>query len=428
MIRLLRSNPDLRALFFGQVISFMGDWFTFVALTGIIKEATDSEFLVSLAYVSFTLPAFLATPVSGSMVDRFDRRRLVIVVSMLQAVAAVGLLTATTARVWPLFVFQGAISALAAVVKPAIDAGVPNLARSPEELRAANVLFGSTWGVMLAVGAAVGGAFSETFGRQAAFIADAASFVIAVGLFALIRRPMQEARAAGTRSIRPFADMSEAIRYAREDKAVLALLASKGTFAIGAGTVSQLPVLATAVYGWKDGGTGLLFGARGVGTGLGPLIAARFTKGDLSKVLRICGLAGIAFSICYLAAAWSPTIFMAAALIGVAHLGGGAQWTLSTYGLQLRTPDHIRGRVMAGDYAILTLTLSVTAMAAGLLAELAGVRWTITAFAGAAAFAGFAYLLLTRGVVTSAAKLGAGDAVDNRRQGGPHATARELDR
>jgi MFS family permease len=403
MIKLLRSNPDLRALFFAQVISFMGDWFVFVAITGMVKDSTDSEFLVSLAYVAFTLPAFVATPIAGSMVDRFDRRRLVIVVSVLQSIAALGLLTATVNHVWPLFVFQGCISALAAFVKPAIDAGVPNLARDPEELRAANVLFGSTWGVMLAVGAALGGVFSETFGRRASFVADAGTFVIAVGLLSLIRRPMQQERVEMHRAIRPFSDMGEAVRYAREDRAVLALLASKGTFAIGSGTVSQLPVLATAVYGWKDGGTGLLFGVRGMGTALGPLLASRFTKGDLSKVLRVCGLAGIGFSACYIVAAWSPVIFVAAGFITLAHLGGGAQWTLSTYGLQLRTPDYIRGRVMAGDYAILTLTLSISALLAGLLSEVAGVRLTITTFACVAAVAGGAYLALTRNIVTRVA-------------------------
>ncbi|MEQ1873090.1 MAG: MFS transporter [Ilumatobacteraceae bacterium] len=401
MIKLLRSNADLRALFFAQIVSFMGDWFVFVAITGMVKEGTDSEFLVSMAYVAFTLPSFLVTPLAGSMVDRFDRRRLVLVVSLLQSVAALGLLTASVDRVWPLFIFQGLISALAAFVKPAIDAGVPNLARNPDELRTANVLFGSTWGVMLAVGAALGGVFSETFGRRASFIADAVTFVVAFGLLSLIRRPMQQPRGETHRSMRPFSDTAEAIRYARKDKAVLALLASKTTFAIGAGTVSQLPVLATSVYHWKDGGTGLLFGARGVGTGLGPLIAARFTRGDLSKVLRVCGLSGIAFSVCYLAAAWSPVIFVAAAFIAIAHLGGGAQWTLSTYGLQLRTPDYIRGRVMAGDFAIVTLTLSITAMAAGLLSEAAGVRLTITVFAGAAAIAGCAYLWLTRNVISN---------------------------
>ncbi|HNJ98775.1 MAG TPA: MFS transporter, partial [Ilumatobacteraceae bacterium] len=78
MLTLLRKNPDLRWLFIAQVISFMGDWFTFVAVAAIVKEATDSAFLVSLAYVSFSLPAFLASPVAGPVVDRFDRRKLLL--------------------------------------------------------------------------------------------------------------------------------------------------------------------------------------------------------------------------------------------------------------------------------------------------------------------------------------------------------------
>lgn len=403
MLKLLRSNADLRALFIAQVISFMGDWFTFVAVTGIIKDATGSAFLVSLAYVSFSLPSFLASPIAGPVVDRFDRRRLLLVVSGGQAVAALGLLTASGDRVWPLFVFQGLISAMAAFIKPAIDAGIPNLARGPEELRTANALFGSTWGVMLAVGAALGGVFSEAFGRDAAFVADAVSFVLALALFSLIRNPMQEPQHAQRPTMKPLADMAEAVHYARQDKVVMALIASKSTFAIGAATVSQLPVLATSVFGWKDGGTGMLLAARGVGAGLGPLIASRFTKGSVARVLRVCGYSGLVFSVAYVAAAWSPVIYVAALLIALGHLGGGAQWTLSTYGLQLRTPDHIRGRVMAGDYAIVTLVMSLIGLGTGVMSQLThSVRWTMTAFAGAGGVAGLFYIAWTRPIIRDA--------------------------
>jgi MFS family permease len=399
MLKMLRSNSDLRALFVAQVVSFMGDWFTFVALAGMIKDATGSAFLVSLAYVSFSLPSFLVSPIAGPIVDRFDRRKLLLLMSALQAVAALGLLTATPDRIWPLFAFQCTISALAAFVKPAIDAGVPNLARDPDEFRKANALFGSTWGVMLALGAALGGVFSQAFGREAAFVADAVSFAVAFGLFLLIRRPMQEPQHEHRPTMNLAADMKEAVGYARKDHVVLALIASKATFAIGAGTVSQLPVLATSVYHWKDGGTGLLLGARGLGAGLGPIVAARFARGKLSNVLRVCGFAGLGFSVFYLAAAWAPVIYLAAFAITIAHLGGGSQWTLSTYGLALRTPDSIRGRVMAGDYAIVTLVMSISALLAGISSSHLGVRWTITLFALAAGLASVAYNVLTRSTI-----------------------------
>jgi MFS family permease len=395
VLDLLRRNRDLRLLFVAQVVSFLGDWFSYVAVGGMVDDATGSPFLVALVLVSFSLPSFFASPIAGPIVDRFDRTRLLVVVSALQALAALGLLTASSDTIWPLFLFQGTISALAAFVKPAIDAGMPNLVDG-DDLRRANALFGSTWGVMLALGASIGGAFSTTFGRPAAFVANAVSFVIALALFAAIRTPMQEARHTTRSKPRPLADMAEAVHFARRDPVVLALLASKSTFAIGAGVVGLLPTLASDVFDSGDGGRGLLIGARGVGAGLGPILAAQFTKGDLSRVLRVCGSAGLAFSLCYLAVAWAPALLVAALFVAVAHLGGGAQWTLSTYGLQLRSPDEIRGRVMAGDFAIVTLVLSLTSMGAGLLAEVIDVRWAISAFALTAALSATVYLALTR--------------------------------
>ncbi|NCZ67860.1 MAG: MFS transporter, partial [Acidimicrobiia bacterium] len=162
----LRDNRDLRLLFVAQNLSFMGDWFTFVALAGLVQDVTDSALLVSLLLVAFSLPSFLASPLGGPVADRYDRRQVLIVVSVLQAIAACGLLFIGTTHIWLAFVSQGLIAAFAAFVRPAVEAAVPNLARDPDELRRANALFGSSWGVMLAVGAGLGGIFAETFGRQ----------------------------------------------------------------------------------------------------------------------------------------------------------------------------------------------------------------------------------------------------------------------
>jgi MFS family permease len=403
MLNMLRTNRDLRWLFIAQIVSFMGDWFSFVAISGMIKDATGSEFLVSLAYVSFSLPAFFASPIAGPVVDRFDRRRMLMIVSGAQALCACGLLTAVGSRVWPLFVFQGLVSALSAFVKPAIDAAVPNLVRNDDEFRKANALFGSTWGVMLALGAAAGGAFSELVGRRASFVADAASFVLALGLIALVRRPMQERRHAERAPMRPLQDMKVAAAYARRDPVVLAMLASKASFAVGAGIVSQLPVLATEVFHRGDAGTGALLAVRGIGTGLGPIIASRFTRGRVSRVLQVCGSAGLLFSAFYLLGAWAPTIYLAAGAIAIAHLGGGAQWTLSTYGLQRRTTDEIRGRVMAGDFAIVTLVMGISGLLAGALSEAVGVQWALTAFAAVAGAASLVYRAVTKPIVARVA-------------------------
>ena len=398
MWKMLKTNADMRRVFMAQVISYLGDWFSFVAIIGLIDDLTGSKFLVSLVVVAFSLPSFLASPIAGSMTDRFDRRRILIFVSIIQVVAAFGLLLVGKDTVWLAFLAQSTISALAAVVSPATEASIPNIARNQEELALASSLLGSTWGVMLAVGAAVGGVFASVFGRDAAFIANAVSFAIAAILFSRIKTPMQQERDVQSQRqrIRPIADMREAITHSRQDPVLMALIFSKTTFAIGAGVVSQLAVLASDVFQGGDASRGLLIGVRGVGTGLGPLIAMRYTRGQLGKVLTICGFASLAFSGFYLVGAWMPTLWLTAIFVMLAHLGGGAQWTLSSYGLQLRSPDHIRGRILAGDFALVTLMLSFTSALAGLVSELFGVRQAISGFACAAAIASVIYIRATQ--------------------------------
>ena len=399
MFSVLKNNRDLRLLFVAQNLSFMGDWFTFVALAGLVQDVTGSKFLVSLLLVAFSLPSFLASPIGGPVADRYDRRKVLIIVSILQAIAASGLLLIGDSKIWIAFVAQGSIAALAALVRPALEAAIPNLARDPDELRQANALFGSSWGVMLAAGAGIGGIFSQAFGRNAAFIADVATFIIAALLIALVTRPMQETRTKiQTRRIRPVVDMREALHLAKSDSAIMALMMSKMTFAVGAGVVSQLAVFAADSFNSGDAGRGLMLGLRGLGSALGPLVAARFVKNDLSKVILICGVSGLGFAGGYLAAAASPMFLVACICIGFAHLGGGAQWTLSTYGLQVRCPDEMRGRVLAGDFALITLSLGLSSLLAGVVSEYIGARGTITVFALIAVCASIIYLLATRGV------------------------------
>ena len=399
MFSLLRRNRDIRLLFFAQVVSYLGDWFTFVALAGLVEDLTGSSFLVSMVLVAFSLPSFLMSPIAGPVADRFDRRTIVMTVSIGQAAAAMCLLAVDDGTVWLAFVAQSAITALASFVGPATGAAVPNLVDSDDDLRRANSLFGSTWGVMLAVGAGLGGLFSAAFGRDAAFVADAVSFVLAAALIAGIKRPMQEDRTASvTRRVRPIADMAEAARLARSNKVIMALMASKATFAVGAGIVSQLAVLASSAFDAGDAGRGALLGSRGVGSGLGPVIAARLVGRDMPKLLRVCGLSGLGFSVAYLFAGLSPALWIACLCVAFAHLGGGAQWTLSTMGLQMESPDALRGRIIAGDFALVTLMLGITSTLAGVVAEAIGVRPTVTVFSVLAAAASIAYLTATLGL------------------------------
>ena len=396
MFSVLRTNRDVRRLFIADNISIMGDYFTYVALAGLVKDSTNSNLMVALVYVAFTLPSFFISPIGGAVVDKFDRKQVLVIVSLMQALCAVGLLFVTASTIWLGLLAQVCITALSAFINPAVSAALPNVVRNAEELRHANALFGASWGAMVFLGAAFGGYFSQTFGRTATFAVDIATFVIAAGLIALIKTPMQEQTAAPARTpVRPWHDMLEAFHFAQSDHAIFALTASKATFAVGAGAVSQLAILAADAFQSGDGGHGLLLAARGLGAALGPLLVTRLVRNNFSRLLTICGISGFAFSLCYLGVSVAPTLGVACLCIMVAHFGGGAQWTLSTLGLQMRSPDHLRGRVLAADMALATLMMGLSSIASGVLGEFFPVRIAIAIMGGTAVVAASGFMLTT---------------------------------
>ena len=268
MISLLRRNGDFRALFFAQIVSFAGDWFATVAMLGLVIDRTGSDIAAAAVFVVQTLPAFLLSPLAGPAADRFDRRTLMIGVSLLQGAAAGFFLVALHGPVIFAFVAQGLISALGAFFVPASQAALPNLVE-PEDLKVATVMLSSTWGAMLAIGAAVGGVFTLAFGRDASFVADGASFLLAAALIFSIRRPTQQTAERQRGRMHPVADTVETFRYARTHPLVAALLSSKLGFGLGSGTMGMLALLATGPFHSGDGGTGLLLGARGLGVVVG---------------------------------------------------------------------------------------------------------------------------------------------------------------
>jgi MFS family permease len=409
VIRLLRRNGDFRSVFVAQIVSFAGDWFATVAMLGLVIDRTGSKVAATAVFVVQTLPAFALSPLAGPAADRFDRRRLMVAVSLLQAAAAGLFLVALHGSVAFAFVAQGLISALGTFFVPASQAALPNLVDA-DDLPLATMMMSSTWGAMLALGAAIGGVFALVFGRQAAFVADSVSFLVAAGLIAAVRRPTQQATPEGGHGrMRPLADTVETIRYARTNPTVAALLGSKFGFGLGTGAVGMLALLATGPFHSGDGGTGVLLAARGLGVVVGPFVARRLVARDgrsaTAGILLACGLAGLVYGAGYLVVGTAPVLAVAVAGALIGHLGGGAQWTLSTYGLQSAVPDFIRGRVFAADFALVTVTMSLSLLVSGVLAEVTGPRLPTVLLAGVSCLWGLTYLKLTRRLRRAAAEV-----------------------
>jgi MFS family permease len=405
---LLRRNPAFSRLFSAQLISFAGDWFATVAILGLALQLTGSPAVASLLLVVQTGAFAVASPIAGVLADRFDRRRLMVTADLARVpVALAFLLVRDPGSLWVAFVATALLSFGAAVFEPTSSASLPNLVEE-DDLGPANVLTGSAWGTMLAVGAAIGGAVAATFGRDVAFVLNGGSFAASALLILGIRRPFRrrdvqhhEMPHGGLRGISE--SIRVVLRFARGNRTLAALLLSKTTFGVGTGVIVMLAVFGRDVFGAGDAGIGVLFAARGLGALLGPFLA-RSIVGLTDRGLLI-GIAGsfATYALGYSLMPLAPVLAVAAAFVFVAHLGGGAQWMLSSYGLQRASPDAIRGRVFSFDYGLVTITIALSTLVAGTLAERLPPAITVWSMVALAATAACGWLLIARPVIRRAA-------------------------
>lgn len=370
--RLLTRNRDFRLLYIGSMISLGGDWFLTVALLDLVLSLTSSATLASLMLLCQSLPIFFFTPMAGHLVDRVDRRKLMIVVDVGRTAACLLPLFARTPATLP-FAYLGVIliSIGSAYFTPASQAALPNIV-SQEELGPANVLMGSTWGTMLAVGAAIGGLVTMKFGRDLSFVVDAASFLLSAGILWMMRARFSEERAPHHEYPPLLESLRQTFSYAKSHPRVLALLTVKGGYCIGAGVIAMLSVFGKEVFRAGAVGIGLLFASRGLGALFGPFLVRGFVRSDEDRYRSIAA-AIFLFGLGYVALGLAHSLVAGLIAIFFAHLGGGAAWQVSTYGLQRETDDAIRGRVFSADYGFLTLTMSISSISTGVAADHFGV-------------------------------------------------------
>jgi MFS family permease len=380
---LLRRNRDFRKLYLASVISLGGDWFLLVALFGLALDLTGSAVSTAALIVAQELPFFVMSPIGGFIADRLNRKWLMVTCDSVRAVLVLGFLFVHDASTMPIaYLLLAVISMFSAVFDPASSAALPNLVE-PQDLGPANALAGSIWGTMLAVGAALGGLVSAAFGRDTAFLVDATSFAVSALLIAWIARPMAAPRdeEAETNVIRATV---ETVRYARRDHRVLALVTVKAGFGIAAGVLALIAVFAHNVFHGGEVGIGILMAGRGVGALIGPFLGRWLSGPDDRRLFGAIALSLTIFGFGYALLGVMPSLWFGAVAVGIAHLGGGAQWTLSSYGLQRVVPDRILGRIFSFDFALITLSLTVSALASGWAAQRFGPRPTVMVLGGVA--------------------------------------------
>ena len=363
---MVARNRDFRRLFAAELVVFGSDWFVMVPLLVLLPELTGSGVWGALVLAADTGITALLLPVAGTMADRFDRRKIMMV-SNLAAAVAVGLLFfVRSAATAPLaLVAVGLVAVAKAFYSPAATAALPNVV-DPDDLAAANAIAGSAWGTMTIVGASLGGVVSSVFGPYVSFAVTVVCLLLGVGATALIRRPMQAPR-DGAEPARTWHAIGEALRFLAANPRVRALVTVKSAVGLGNGVLTVFPLLA-GLFGVGALGAGLLFAVRGAGALVGPLVMGPVLR-RRSWLLPGLALSMSLYGLGYLGVALTPWFGMVLALVFVAHFAGGTNWVLSNYALLGEVPDRLRGRIFATDMMLATLAIAISQLGAAAVVD-----------------------------------------------------------
>jgi MFS family permease len=426
--QLLAENADFRRLWTGQVISEIGDWLNNVAVLALtIQLAGETHVARAIAIYALSrhVPLFLFGPLAGVIVDRRDRRRVMIAADMARAVLALGFLLATHLASLPVIYTVGAaLFAVSSFFNAAKRASIPNIVRGPEQLLSANSLSASTTAATIAVGSALGGVIATFISREIVFILNAATFLASAEMIRRVKsetqrlaRPekgtlMERDKAAGERSgageqsdeatelsfaasphLRVSAsprlrlavsDFRDGLRYVSRHHVLSAIFIVAAGWGLGNGVARALYSIFGARLGVAaasalvarptDFGISVLFVAMGLGGVLGAPIARRFNAGSgaslgarmgRSMIFDGCGL--VLFSL-------MPNLWGAGLVLVAREINFAIWWTAQQTIIMSRTDDRYAGRVFASYETLTTLMMVGSMTATGLAADVYGIR------------------------------------------------------
>ncbi len=410
-LQLLRTNRSFRRLWWGQVVSELGNWFNFIAGLGLVRlvsngDATATAIIVIARMVPFTLFA----PLAGAFVDRWSRRGVMIVCDLARVAIALGFLFVHGKQdLWIAYLCTALLAVFSVFFEAAKNATVPNIT-GERDLLAGTALMWSSRFLLMSFGAALGGWTAATVGYRAAFIVNAISFFGSAWSVWLI--PENQTRAPQLQSTAPpaeiasrkpsyWSDIRAGWSYIISHPPVAAILIANVLWASGGGAINLISDrLGGFVFAGERGISGdsavaALYFAAGLGLFVGMLIARRvgYYFEVAGKIPGFIGWSLLFQGLLFALIGVMPNLWLACALLFLGRILLGAEFAVQETLLMRLVPDHLRGRVSTTDRALELLIWSLsTALAgwslraitprtltvvAGLLSATSGVVWLI---------------------------------------------------
>jgi MFS family permease len=372
---LLRDGPEFRSLVVARVVSFAGDSLSLVALMLHVAQGTGQALAVAALLLAGDVAPALLSPLTGTVADRFDRRRVMITCELVQAALLV-LIALSLPPLPALLALVAARAVAGQVFQPASRAAVPALVPA-RDLQPANSALGFGTNGAEAVGPLLAAALLPLLGIQGVLLVDAASF--AVSAVVLTRLPTlggSRDRTAAEAGLLAQARVGLGHIWSNRPVRVITLGFCGVVAANGVDDVALL-VLATDTFRAGESAAALLLGAVGIGLLIGYALLARVGARLAMPALLLAGFAVSSVGNLLTGMVWAVAV--AFALQAVRGLGLAAMDVASNTLLQRLVPDHLLGRVFGNLYGLIGVAAGLSYLGGGLLLDATSAPVTLVA-------------------------------------------------
>ena len=369
------KSYNFRLYFGGQCISLIGTWMQQIAMSWLVFRLTGSVLL--LATVTFTaqIPILVATPYMSVFVDRFDRRKLLVLtqtLSMIQALLMAILTLTGFVQVWHIMVLSLLIGLINALDNPTRQSFYPSLV-SPDKLSNAIALNSAVINGSRLIGPAVGGVLIGLLGEEICFLLNGISYIAVIVALLLMRLPSTRGCTVKQKVLE---DMRDGFRYVVRNIPIrtLLLLMSAISF-FGLPLMTFIPAYVKTILHGESEMLGLLLSCIGVGSFVAALyLAARKSVLGLGKVVMLSGvLLGIGLSVmAFVTIPWVAAVLCLP--IGFTIIAAVA--SINTL-LQTLSGEDKRGRVMGYMAMAFTGMAPVGSMVLGAIEKWIGLQMII---------------------------------------------------
>ncbi len=385
--RLLRRSPDLRLLLGAGLVSMTGDWLLSVGLAYSVYALTGSTLASAAALLSAFIPQVLVGSVAGVFVDRWDRKRTMIVANLLLAIGLTPLLLVSGAhRIWVVYVVLAVQSCVEVFFSPAEQAFLPKVVEDAD-LMAANGLNGQIRNLARLIGSGLGGVIAAFAGIRGVAVADAVTFLLAALLIVRIRTsgraelPTELADEEATEIVRGrvatlVEEWREGFRTVAANHVIRTLMIALLITSTGEGIMGTLfaPYVRHVLHG-SGQVYGVITGVQAIGGVIGGFLVA--VVAERWSAVTMVWVASIAFGLVDLAIFLYPLLWVNPwpAAVGMVVVGlPGAVMVAGTMTLfQRHTTDERRGRVFSLMALAQAVSVVVGATIAGFLGGPSGI-------------------------------------------------------